>query len=127
MVSLTRPAESVDLFLRIEADFRINEKIDEVLALLSQKGKHLSTTGSRALIRDEPGNGNRWTLLIVQQSLTEVIGDALEEREQIETIYNRLHEWLSCLFEDASIEKSLSSLKPMKSATEPEAEAIPEA
>ena len=53
-----------------------------------------------------------------------VIGDAFDEREQIEAIYNRLHEWLSCLFEGASIEKSLSRLKPMKSATESETEAV---
>ena len=126
MVTLTSPTESVDLFLRIEADFRINEKIDEVLALLGQKAKLLSAKGVNALIRDEPGNGNSWTLLIVQQSLMTVIGDAFEEREQIEAIYNRLHEWLNRLFEDASIEKSLRSLKPMKSATESEAEAAPE-
>jgi hypothetical protein len=126
MVTLTRPAESVDLFLRIEADATTNERIDELLALLSQKGKLLSTKGPRVLIRDEPGNGNRWTLLIAQQSLMTVISDAVEEREQIEAIYNRLNEWLKCLFEDSSMEKSLSSLKPMKSATEPEAEAITE-
>ena len=53
-----------------------------------------------------------------------VIADASEEREQIEAIYNRLREWLNCLFEDASLEKSLSKLKPMKSATESEGESV---
>jgi len=125
MVTLTR-AESVDLFLRIEADATTNERIEEILALLSQKGKLLSTKGPRVLIRDEPGNDNRWTLLIVQQSLASVIKNSFEEREQIEAIYNRLYEWLNWLFEDPSVETSLSSLKPMKSATEPEAEAIAE-
>ena len=78
------------------------------------------------LTRNEPGNGNLWTLLIAQQSLISVIANASEEREQIEAIYNRLQEWLNFLFEDASIEKALSTLKPMKSAIEPEAEATPE-
>jgi hypothetical protein len=124
-VTLTSPSESIDLFFRIEADPRTNGKIDEVLALLGQKAKSLSE-GAKAHIRDEPGNGNSWTLLIVQQSLASVIAGASEEREQIEAIYSRLHEWLKCLFEDPSIEKSLSRLKPMKSATESEADAIPE-
>jgi hypothetical protein len=87
--------------------------------LLRQKAKLLSAKGVRVLTRNEPSNGNVWTLLIAQQSLISVIANASEEREQIEAIYNRLHEWLNCLFEDASIEKSLNSLKPMKSAIEP--------
>lgn len=62
----------------------------------------------------------------MQQSLTSVIAGAGEERGQIEAIYNRLHEWLNCLFEDASIEKSLTCLKPIKWAIEPEPEAAPE-
>jgi hypothetical protein len=76
----------------------------------------LSADGARVLTRDEPGNGNRWTLLIAQQSLLSVIGDGLAERGEIEAIYNRLQEWIKCLFEDGSIEKSLSTLKPIKSA-----------
>jgi hypothetical protein len=92
--------------------------------LLRQKAKLLSAKEVRVLTRNEPGNGNLWTLLIAQQSLISVIANASEEREQIEAIYNRLQEWLNCLFEDASIEKALSTLKPMKSAIEPEAEAI---
>jgi hypothetical protein len=114
--SLTAPAESVDVFLRIEADPTTNPQIDDVLASLRQKAQLLSADGARVLTRDEPGNGNRWTLLIAQQSLMSVIGDGLAERGEIEAIYNRLQEWIKCLFEDGSIEKSLSTLKPIKSA-----------
>jgi hypothetical protein len=116
MVTLTAPGESVDLFLRIEADPRTNPQIDAVLAVLRQKATLLSAKGARVLTRNEPGNGNPWTLLIAQQSLLSVVGDELEERGQIEAIYNRLHEWIGCLFGDGSIEKSLSTLKPIKSA-----------
>jgi hypothetical protein len=124
-VTLTSPSESIDLFFRIEADPRTNGKIDEVLALLGQKARLLSE-GAKAHIRDEPGNGNSWTLLIVQQSLASVIAGASEEREQIEAIYNRLHEWLNYLFAEASIEESLTSLKPIRSAIEPESDAASE-
>lgn len=116
MVNLTAPNESVDLFLRLEADPRTNPQIEGVLALLRQKAKLLSAKGARVLTRNEPGNGNLWTLLIAQQSLLSVLGNGLEERGQIEAIYNRLHEWIKCLFGDDSIEKSLSALKPIKSA-----------
>jgi hypothetical protein len=116
MVSLTAPNESVDLFLRLEADPRTNPQIEGVLALLRQKAKLLSAKGARVLTRNEPDNGNLWTLLIAQQSLLSVLGNGLEERGQIEAIYNRMQEWIKCLFEDGSVEKSLSTLKPIKSA-----------
>jgi hypothetical protein len=126
LVELTSPNESVDLFLRIEADPRTNEKIDDVLALLRQKAQILSANEAKALIRDEPENGNRWTLLIVQQSLASVITGASDERAQLEAIYNRIHEWLACVFDDVAIERALGTLKPIKSAIEPEAAANPE-
>jgi hypothetical protein len=80
----------------------------------------------QALIRDQTGNDNHWSLLIVQQSIMTVITHAVEESEQIEAIHNRLQAWLDCLFANASIEESLTSLKQVKSAIEPEAEAAPE-
>lgn len=116
MVSLTAPNQSVDLFLRIEADPRTNPQIGEILVLLRQKAKLLSEKGPRVLTRHDPDNGNPWTLLIAQQSLLSVIGNELDERGQIETIHNRLTEWIRCLFDDGSVEKSLSLLKPIKSA-----------
>ena len=113
---LTAPNESVDLFLRLEADARTNPQIEGVLALLRQKAKLLAAKGARVLTRNEPGNGNLWTLLIAQQSLLSVLGNGIEERGQIEATYNRMQEWIRCLFGEDSIEKSLSMLKPIKSA-----------
>jgi hypothetical protein len=118
MVSLTAPAESVDLFLRIEADPRTNPQIDDILGLLREKGKLLSAKGPKVLTRNEQGNGNLWTHLFAQQSLLSVADNGLEERGQIEAIYNRLHEWTECLFGDGSVEKPLSKLKPIKSAVQ---------
>jgi hypothetical protein len=80
MVSLTAPAESVDLFLRIEADPRTNPQIDDILVLLREKGKLLSAKGPKVLKRNEQGNGNLWTLLFAQQSLLSVADNGLEER-----------------------------------------------
>jgi hypothetical protein len=116
LVSLTAPGQSVDLFLRIEADPETNPQIEDVLALLRQKAKLLSEKGARVLTRGESENGNPWTLLIAQRSLLSVVADGLEERGQIEAIYNRIHEWIKCLFEDGLLEKSLSGLNPVKSA-----------
>jgi hypothetical protein len=85
----------------------------------------LSEKGVRVLTRNDPGNGNLWTLLIAQQSLTSIISNALDERGQIEAIYNRLQEWIKSLFGDGSAEKSLSALKPIKSAIQVEMPASP--
>jgi hypothetical protein len=126
MVSLTAPNESVDLFLRLEADPRTNPQIDEVLALLRQKAKLLTEKEARVLTRNETGNDNLWTLLIAQQSLASFIANASEEREQIEAIYNRVQDWLNILFKDGTVEKALITLKPTKSAVESEASAATE-
>jgi hypothetical protein len=55
---------------------------------------------------------------MVQESLLSAIGKLIEERAQIEAIYNKLHGWVSCLFEDKALEKALSSLKPFGLATD---------
>lgn len=127
LVTFTTPGESIDLFLRIEADPNTNKEAQSALFALRQKAEPLRLTGSRMLLRDEPGNGNRYSLLIVQESLLSAIGKLNEERAQIEAIYNKLHGWLSCLFKDRDLEKALSSLKPFSLATDPsELATVPE-
>lgn len=119
LVTFTTPGESIDLFLRIEADPNTNKDAQSALDALRQKAEPLRLMGSRVLLRDDPGNGNRYSLLIVQESLLSAIGKLNEERAQVEVIYNKLHGWVSSLFKDGDLEKVLSNLKLFSLATDP--------
>jgi hypothetical protein len=70
------------------------------------------------LIRDDLGNGNRFSLVMAQVSLQSVIGELGEERAQIEAIYHKFHDWLSCVFGDKRIEELLNSLRTSDSPTD---------
>jgi hypothetical protein len=48
---------------------------------------------------------------MAQEKLQSVIGESNEERAQIEAIYHKFLGWISCLFEDKSLEKALNNLK----------------
>ncbi len=123
-VTLTAPGESMDLFLRLQTDPNTINDAESALRVLREKAKALRLLGARVLLRDDSGNGNRYTLLIAQENLQSVIGELNEERAQIAAIYNRLHGWLSCLFEDESLEKELSKLKPAGLSTAPSESAL---
>jgi hypothetical protein len=110
-VTLTAPVESIDLFMRIEAEPDTSEDCEKVLSTLRQKAEQLRLLGPRVLLRDDPGNGNSFSLLMVQESLQSAVGKFSEERAQIEAIYYKLHGWASCLFEDKRIEELLNNLK----------------
>jgi hypothetical protein len=58
-----------------------------VLTVLREKAKRLRLLGPRVLLRDDPEDGNRYSLLIAEQSLQSVIGELNEARMQIEAIY----------------------------------------
>lgn len=111
-VTFTAPGESIDLFLRLECSPIANKDAEIALHSLGEKAKLLRVLGPRVLLRGDNGNHNRNSLLIAQENLMSVIGELSEERAQIETIYHKLLGWISCLFEDQSLENALNSLKP---------------
>jgi hypothetical protein len=47
------------------------------------------------------------------------ISELYEERAQIEAIYHKLYSWVSCLFEDKSLEDMLTSLRSSGLAIDP--------
>ncbi len=118
-VTLTAPRESIDLFLRIEADPNINRNSESVLSVLREKAKQLRLLGPRVLLRDDDGNGNEYSLLMAQEGLNSLISELYEERAQIEAIYHKLYSWVSCLFEDKSLEDMLTSLRSSGLAIDP--------
>jgi hypothetical protein len=111
-VTLTAPVESIDLFMRIEAEPNTSKDCEKVLSALRQKAEQLRLLGTRVLVRDDPGNGNSYSLLMVQESLQSTVGKFSEERAQIEAIYHKLHDWACCLFGDRLVEELLTNLRP---------------
>jgi hypothetical protein len=89
------------------------------LSILRQKAEQLRLLGPRVLLRDDPGNGNSYSLLMVQESLQSAVGKFSDERAQIEAIYHKLHGWAACLFEDKLVEDLLTRLRPALRSTDP--------
>jgi hypothetical protein len=123
-VTFTAPGESIDLFLRLEADPITNKDAGGALTALYQRANLLRDLGPRVLLRGEDGNGNKHSLLMAQESLGSVIDNLHQERAQIEAIYAKLNNWLSCLFKDGSLENALSNLRPFGSSIDPQGQAL---
>jgi len=107
-VELVDSKHRLDLMLRLEAypkDTKDKNKFREVENLLKEQ-RQLVHAGS-ALLQGEPGNGNLYSVLIVQESLWHVIRDGKTADEQIQLIYEKLHSWLQPLFHDGKLEKAL--------------------
>lgn len=110
-VPLTDPAGSLDLFLRIETIPGLNPYPQSVLSALAQKLPTLRAAAGQALIKGEANTRNPSTLLIVQESLTKVIGEATESHVQLDKIYQTWQTWLTILFQDSLLESELLKLK----------------
>ncbi len=119
-VALTNPAKGIDLMLRIAAppDSLRPERIQPALAVLGQKLPELEKVASSARLVRQKGNGNPWSLLMMQSCLADVIAGAKGESEsaQHEEIYRVLTEWLKILFGDGALEAALlaSGLKGLE-------------
>jgi hypothetical protein len=110
-VPLTDPSRSIDLFLRIEANPRLNPNPESLLLVLRQKIPTLLQRADRASVKDDPSNGNPHTLLIVQRSLAKELSGIQETHAQLEKIHETLSGWLSALFQDGTLEPDLVKLK----------------
>lgn len=110
-VPLTDPKNSIDLFLRIEATPKSNPNPESLLKVLAQKLPKLREMSGQALIKGNPENRNSHTLIIIQQSLTNILSDVTETHAQLERIHQILAGWLSVLFQDGLLEPELVKLK----------------
>ncbi len=120
-VELTRPEHGIDLMLRLEADPAKNPDIGiDLITKLKEGRVRISENEqeqgqkylTRIRLRDEPGNDNKWSLLIAQKCLADVIGDCDSEEKQLQAIYEYFRQLLTSLFSDPQLEQELRTLKP---------------
>jgi hypothetical protein len=107
-VAFVNPARGIDLFLRIAADPAQTKNISSALDVMKEKGKELRKTAASVLLKGEPGNGNKWSIMIVRECLGDVICDAKTEADQLAVIHQRLSTWVDVLFKDGRLEKALA-------------------
>ena len=93
-VPLTDPINSIDLFLRIEANPKLNPNPEPVLRVIAQKLLMLREMAVQALIKGDPNSGNPHTLLIIQKSLTKVLNGITETQAQLDRIHQTWEKWL---------------------------------
>lgn len=119
-VELTRPEYGIDLMLRLEADPSRNPD-NEIGKIIRQLGN-----GRERVLQNERGQGqkyltkirlkgetdNKWTLLIAQKCLADVIEDCDSEEKQLQAIYEYFRQLLTSLFSDPQLEQGLRALRP---------------
>jgi hypothetical protein len=109
-VKLTSPESGIDLFVRIETSPSDYPNPAQALAGLAEKVPLVRKLGARVLLKDQPGNDNKHTLLIAQKTLATIIDRKLTEREQLAAIHAELSKWLEALFGDGRLEPALKSI-----------------
>lgn len=109
-VEFTSP-DSIDLLLRIEAKPETNPNPAAVLDVLRRLVPQLQRNDTRALTKGQRGNGNEWSLLIVQRSLARAIEGQGTEREQLDAIHRQIKEWCATLFSDGQLEAALRTIQ----------------
>ena len=110
-VPLTDPQNSIDLFLRIEISPKPSSNFEPTIRVLRQKLPKLNEISGQALIKGDRENRNSHTLIIVQQSLINVLSGITETHAQLERIHQTLESWISVLFQDGLLESELVKLK----------------
>jgi hypothetical protein len=128
-VELTRPEHGIDLMLRIEADPAGNPDriisgiIDKLRAgrdrILQNEKEQGQIYRTRVRLRNEPGNGNKWSLLIAQKCLADVIENCDSEEKQLQAIYEYFRQLLTSLFSDPQLEQELRELHPYRGNISP--------
>jgi hypothetical protein len=107
-VAFANRDRGIDLFLRIEAMPKDTRNIQSALNVLQAKRSELRKTASSVLLKAERGNGNAYSVLIVQECLADVIEDAKTQAGQLVAIHDRLSTWLRVLFRDGTLEKAFA-------------------
>lgn len=104
-VRLTDRNLGPDLLLRIEASPRRFPDCKRVVSAITSRIPLLKQEATAVQIRGETANG--YTLLLVREPLSKVIGGLEQEHEQLKAIYSRLEKWLQIVFQDGVVDKAL--------------------
>lgn len=113
-VQLLNPEKGIDLAVRVHANPVNNPSPTRVLGLLEQRASELRKQGAVVHMKNQPGNNNKHTLILVRRSLGDVILDAATEDQQIEAIHDQLEKWCRTLFADPQLLKAFATLKPYR-------------
>ena len=126
-VELTRPEHGIDLMLRIEADPKNNPDCRRIIhelkegrqRILQKETEQGQIYRTRVRLRDEPGSGIKWSLLIAQKCLADVIENCDSEEKQLQAIYEYFRQLLTSLFSDPQLEQELRELNPYRGDISP--------
>lgn len=106
-VSLVNQKGGVDLMLRIEAQPSDTEHVEPVELVIRERRREIEKYAHSVLVKGEAGNGNGYSVVIIQESLLKVLDGAKNETDQLRAIYKRLIKWLELVFDDGLMEKAL--------------------
>ena len=121
-VKFTTPDKGVDLVLTIGADPDKNPHCGKIIKrldagsdrILKQEKEQGLKCHTRILLRDDCEN--KWTLLIAQKCLADVVENCQTEDEQLGAIYKYFRHLLTELFSDPELENALKTLHPFQGA-----------
>jgi len=112
----------LDLYFRIQCDQRTNPRPVAALERLKKAQERLRTRfpNARVDVRDLDLVGVKrvldpQTLMQVQMSLKEVLGDREEKKDQLKAIRSQFSRWCKCIFEDNDLETELKKLNDYRS------------
>ena len=122
-VELTDSENGIDLMLRLEAGPRTINPDNNIGVIIEQlrEGRDRilrdertqdQTYHTKIRLRNEPGNGNPWSLLIAQKCLAYVIDGHDSEEQQLQAIYKYFQQLLTSLFSNSQLEQELRTLRP---------------
>ncbi|UCI17746.1 hypothetical protein FJ970_21905 [Mesorhizobium sp. B2-1-8] len=112
-VQLINPEKGIDLAIRVHAN-PANSSPTKMLELLEQRAGELRKQGAVVHTKNQPGNNNKHTLILVRRSLGDVLLETATEDEQIEAIYAQLEKWCLTLFADPKLLDAFAALKPYR-------------
>ncbi len=124
IVELTDKARGLDLIMRLEInpDIYPDPKIPKTLTTLAQKVSELAHRYEDQkffAIQSRLEADNKWTALLIQQCLADVIRGMDSMEAQLDAIYVRLNQWLEILFQDGQLlgamEFERAGMKPASS------------
>ncbi|HLX61263.1 MAG TPA: hypothetical protein VKX17_08270 [Planctomycetota bacterium] len=100
--------KGIDLALCIDIDPKFQQNCAPILEVLRAKCAALKNKSDRVFLEDEIEH--KYSVLFIQSTLANVIGDEKREPRQLELLHKCLTNWLEILFTDNSLITALQSL-----------------
>lgn len=113
-VPFVDPKKGIDLHLRLYAipQSKNASAVNDVQELLRDRIPALKKLGVTVRLKDDPRNGNRWTLLFAAKSVSDIVRGKKTEGEQVAAIYEELSQWCGALFTNPEVlERAFEKLK----------------